>query len=304
MRSIVRNVDSEPGKEHWLFLCSDLHIGARAFRKDALIAELDEARRVGARILVNGDVFDAIDFRDKRFTPEAVDPSLLLKRDMVNAVVGMARKILRPYAHLIDFLGVGNHDLKWAKWNAVDPVEMLITLLNADLAESNDPHRIEHGGICGFYHTAFQMRFPKSVAGVGHTIYYHHGTGGGAPVTRGSINFNRAEHDVEADLFTMGHLHNRTSADGVRIRLAKASKKPVYHKYLSLQTASYFDNYLPSDNNDPLAFSYAEETRHAPKPMGGWFVRLVPVRDRTGTKGEGNETTWNRVEQWPAARPG
>lgn len=303
MRSIVRTVETEPGRDHWLFLCSDLHVGARAFDRGALVAELDEARRVGARILVNGDVFDAIDFRDKRFTPEAVDPALLLKRDMVNEVVGMARTLLRPYAHLIDFLGVGNHDLKWAKWNGVDPVGMLVTLLNADLAASNEPHRIEHGGICGFYHTAFAMKFANSAAGVGHTIYYHHGTGAGAPVTRGSINFNRAEHDVEADCYTMGHLHNRTSANGVRLRLARVSKKPVYHEYLSLQTASYFDNYRPNGADDALAFSYAEETRHAPKPMGGWFLRLVPTRDRPGTTARGDKTTWNRVEQWPSARP-
>ena len=290
-------IPTENRSIHWRFICSDLHIGSVNFDARRWQADMAEAVKVGARVLVNGDVFDAIDFRDKRFDPSVLVPELKGEKDLQGAVVRLAYEYFRPYAGFIDVLGIGNHEEKWINWNASDPVARLIERLNADLQANSLEHRIRHGGVSGFIRSAFRFgeRDEKGrVPGTKHDLLYFHGSGGDSPVTRGSINMYRKEHQFSFDAVTMGHDHNRGFIDSVEIGLSPRGHL-VPRERKCIRTGSYYQNYKRTTQTNPLDYSYAERFHASPKPLGGMFLRLRPVREHVG-KGP-HRTVINRVEQ-------
>jgi hypothetical protein len=56
--------------------------------------------------------------------------------------------------------------------------------------------------------------FVEGGAKISYRIKYFHGSGGGGPVTKGTIQFNRMSTMVEgADLIWMGHVHEDHELD-------------------------------------------------------------------------------------------
>lgn len=287
-------IDCEPGSEHWRFICSDLHIGSPSFDAKRWQRDMEAAKRVGARTLCNGDVFDAIDFRDKRFDASVLLPELRGEKDLQGAVVRLAAKLFGPYAGLIDVIGIGNHEEKWIGWNANDPVARLIERLNSDLERDGSEHRIRHGGIAGYIKTVFRFSsYEGRSPSVSHDLLYMHGSGGDSPVTRGAIDFYRKETQFLFDAVTMGHKHHRTFSDGVVIGVS-ATGRLFFKERKAIQTGSYYVNYRRTTQAHPLAYSYAESKHHAPKPHGGMFLRLRPVRHTTTDK---PRSTYYEVQQ-------
>ena len=92
-------------------LMSDLHIGARNVDYGLIKEELEEAKSLGDRILINGDVFDMILVQDKkRFRQDVLHPRIAGKSDTINAAVEWGAELLSPYADMIDMVGIGNHE--------------------------------------------------------------------------------------------------------------------------------------------------------------------------------------------------
>lgn len=284
-----------------LFLMSDLHIGHVACKKRLIAQELEAARSRGARVLINGDVFDAINPKDKRFALSQIDPSIRGRDDQAEAVVRLAETLLGPYADLIDFVGVGNHEEAWLRRGASELVTRLIERLNSRLGESGAAHRIRHGGIAGFVRTYLitdkpgtaptQGGAPRTVS---HTLCYHHGSGGDAPVTKGQIEFSRKVAAVVCDAYWMGHKHNKTFTEDCILDLS-ARNLIRYRKRLSIQTASYLENWRRTDQSDPLGYTYAESANAPPKPLGGLWLTLTPRSE--SSRATGRRVTRDWVEQ-------
>jgi UDP-2,3-diacylglucosamine pyrophosphatase LpxH len=285
--TITTERPTAPDQVFWRFLASDLHLGSPHVDLKRLKTDLDAAAARNAKILLNGDVFDAIDHRDKRSSPAAVVPELRGRVDLINATVDYAFGILKPYAHLIAIVGIGNHEFKWIKWNSADPARLLVERLNAHLAAEGHENRVRHGSNNGFWRTRFEE---PSGGNVQHDLYYFHGSGGDSPVTKGSIDVNRKETQFYFDAVTFGHKHNKMFIDGVGIYLS-AKGIPRTRERKAIQTGSYYSNYSCSD--DPLSISYAEEFHAAPKPKGGVFLGLIPERGR----GKGNGSSFRHVRQ-------
>ena len=270
-------VKSEEGQPHYRLLCSDYHIGSANANHDLIVKDLATIKKWGGKALVNGDVFDAICPTDKRYDAGVLHPSLRGKKDLAKAIVDLAYELISPYAECIDIMGIGNHEEAWIKYNHGDPVRQLIEKLNADKGVS-----ITHGGFWGYINTVFDVMVPKRgcVAHPRHRICYLHGTGGDSPVTKGTIDFNRKARNWDFDCLTFGHKHNNlSSVDAV----AEVSDGGKYYerRQLMLQTASYYRNYRQLGKGEELDQSYAASKGHPPKPMGGTFLTLRPVRDET-----------------------
>lgn len=94
-----------------VWLMSDLHLGASNVDYDRINQELADAKSRNSRILINGDLMDLILPKDhKRYVPDVLLDEIAGRRDVLNASVKFAVKILKPYAHLIDMIGMGNHE--------------------------------------------------------------------------------------------------------------------------------------------------------------------------------------------------
>jgi hypothetical protein len=270
---------SEPGKNHWRFICSDLHVESPQFELPRFKRDMDAAKRVGARILINGDVFDAIPPSDKRWTPSCVRASIRDADDQFDAAVAYVAGILEPYADCIDVCGIGNHERSWIKRHHADPVAGVISRLNATLGTQGSQHRVRHGGVAGYILSKF--RFPRSKAGnwgLNHELFYLHGSGGESPVTKGTIDIARKAPNFDCDAITFGHKHNRLFVDDVRICITKSGKMKR-REVKALPTGSYVNNWSVTPQDKPLSYNYAEDWGSAPKPMGGMFLVMTPGRD-------------------------
>lgn len=267
---------------------SDLHIGANNVDHDWIKRELEDAREHGDRILLNGDIFDLILPVDhKRFQPDALHPRLRGRRDILNAALEWGAELLSPYTDLIDMIGIGNHETAVEKHHTMDVVLMLVDKLNS---HAKDGHVVHYGGYTGYVCYQLARTFRKS-GGPGDcrrlVIYYHHGSGGSAPVTKGMIDLTRKAAWVDSDVIWLGHKHNRISdMSGLRLRCPQAGETPIVDQQVGVMTGAYMTNYSGQTQADVKSRGrrapYSADLGLAPQYKGGarLFVRL----DREGRK--------------------
>jgi hypothetical protein len=98
-----------------------------------------------------------------------------------------------------------------------------------------------------------------------HKLWYHHGYGGGGPVTRGVIDFSRYLVDTDADVVHAGHIHQRTLVEATRQRLSANGVARVKPLHL-VRSASY--------KQESLTDGWAVEKGMSSRPLGGWWMRL------------------------------
>lgn len=258
---------SELGQPHFRLLMSDLHLGSANADHDAIVADLSRAKDIGARVLVNGDVFDAIGPKDRRFDLTVLHPSVQRKKDLAGAIVDMAFGLLSPFADIIDVMGIGNHEESWINYSYNDPVRQVIGRLN------EMGGRIHHGSFWGYINTSFKLEGTRKRPR--HKLLYLHGTGGDSPVTKGTIDFNRKGRNWSYDALTFGHKHNYVCTIE---QVADVSERGRYseRRQLNLQTGSYYRNYRELRDDEVLDQSYAASKGHPPKPIGGIFLSMVP----------------------------
>jgi hypothetical protein len=290
------------GTEVGFTLMSDLHIGAPHVDYRLIKQELAKAIDKGDRILINGDVIDAILPKDhKRFDPDALHPRLQGRRDVLNEEIAWAVELLAPAAHLIDMIGVGNHEDAVAQWHALDPLSAIIGLLNQKLRERKKhcDHVIHYGGWTGFVDYRFRRlnlngeprcpggpekgrskpRQRGASDGVRWVVWFHHGSGGAAPVTKGTIDFARKAAFITADLLWMGHKHNRIMDDVQRISCPQSGDDLVIRDVRHVMTGAYMQTYVgqsqESIQRHGCKTNYAAKKGLGAQGMGGARVVLT-----------------------------
>jgi len=217
-------------------LLSDLHLGCSYTDTKAIKRELDLALKNDDRILINGDLFDLILPSDhKRYQAHVVAEQFRGAPDVINKVVDFATDFLAPYAHLIDVVGVGNHDDQ-TKYISIDPVLWTINNLNQRLLntrkQSEPFHQIFYGGYCGF--VVYKLKSQLF------SIYYHHGFGGGTSLSGAAGDLNKLLAQVEGvDLMWLGHKHQKVASHVSRIRPATKGDHPAVQEIHYVRTGAY-----------------------------------------------------------------
>lgn len=285
---------AELNQPFFRLLCSDMHIGSACADHDSIVSQLQQAKDIGARVIINGDLFDAIGPKDRRFDLTVLHPSVAREKDLAKAIVSLALELLMPYRDSIDVIGVGNHEETWINYGYNDPVRRVLEELNRAGGKA------KHGSFWGYINTSFVVpgyrRRPK------HKLLYLHGTGGDSPVTKGTIDFNRKGRNWVYDCLTFGHKHNLVCAVD---QIADVSPKGRYieRKQLNLQTGSYYRNYRQLNDKEVLDQSYAARSAHPPKPIGGVFLCIRPRLDAiTGDLGVDQSFSSEVVVPWSKAR--
>jgi hypothetical protein len=99
---------------------------------------------------------------------------------------------------------------------------------------------------------------------------YYHGSGGGGPVTKGTIQFNRMATMVEgADAVWMGHVHESTELTYTVERLDRHNKVKL-KDILMIRTPSYKEEYNEGQGG------WHVERGAPPKPLGGRWLVITP----------------------------
>lgn len=265
---------------------SDIHLGAGSCDKAGLKRFLQECVDTNRRIIVGGDLLDAIfPIGDRRYQPDMLDPALHGINNPLDDVIDMAVELLKPVAHLTEIISVGNHEQTIIKYHSTDPIRRIVEALNQYLKVNGSDHVIEHGSWGGF----LQYRLYDRETAEGHkqhtlpcNIYYTHGAGGSAPVSKGVIDFNRWQVNHEGfHFYVVGHNHNLNATGEIKFRAPNLGENLEMYTYQTrlVRSASWAGR--PFRTN-PSNIGWAEMKEFQPQPTGSGICkfRVITVDGR------------------------
>lgn len=241
------------GWERWFLVLADVHWDNPHCRRDIFKRHLDQAKERNAQIFVFGDFFCAM---QGKYDPRASKADLRAEHQVNNyldALVDTAAEYLKPYRENIALLCPGNHETSVLKRQESNLTQRLGKALDASV-----------GGYSGF------VRFLMSRGESGRTsrsMYYHHGHGGGGPVTKGTIqSARRAAMLGDCDYVVSGHIHEQWLMNIPQLRLTTSGNIETVNQY-HVCTATYKDEFT-------LDGGFHVEGGRPPKPLGGWWLRM------------------------------
>ena len=259
-----------------LCLMSDLHLDAKQHNRNLLISDLEAAKKLGARISINGDSFDGILPSDmKRFHP-GVATTDMARDDLINQMVRMGVEVLSPYADLIDMISPGNHERSILKYHHLDVTSMLIYGLNVQRTPGLPP--IHQGSYRGFQKYLFKLS-NKNLWRDNLVIFRHHGRGGSAPVTGGALDLNRIRQDFDADLYWLGHKHQNIARAFTRVSLNRKGTIKV-RKQRAIMSAGYTKQLQEESPNDYGDIGDFGETFYQVSEAGAQWVMAKIVQGK------------------------
>jgi len=232
-----------------ILFISDIHFDSEHCDRNLLTKHLRYCQQNNIDVFVLGDLFDCMGGKyDKRTNKEDIRPEYQ-KRDYFNVIVEDATEYLRKF-DCVKFISEGNHETSVRRRHEIDLTRMICQNLN-----------IQNGAYRGFI-TVNTRR--EGGDGKKFVLYYSHGHGGGAPVTKGVIQTNRRSDSIDADLYLSGHLHTDFNISRHKWVVDKNNniiKKSIKH----LQLGTYLQSLS----------QYADEREHTPSSSGGWLVKFL-----------------------------
>lgn len=253
------------GDEQRVLLQSDVHWDNPHCDRALFHDHLKQARAHDAPVIDNGDFFCAMQGKwDKRANKNDLRPEHQTAR-YLDALVATGAEDLEPYRDLLTVRGQGNHERSILKRHETHLTERLVERLRAKGGT------VYTGGYSGFI--IFSVTYEQGRRRP-YKMFYHHGWGGGGPVTRGVIQTNRqAVYLADADFVWTGHTHDAWQVPIARIRLNQDCTSIEHTRQTHLRTAGYKEEYVNGYDG------WHVERGGPPKPVGAaWLVFRFPKR--------------------------
>jgi len=261
MKSVhtIKTKSSETNFQQKVLLISDVHWDNPKSDWDLLRKHLDEAKEKNAKILFNGDTFCLMQGKyDPRSAKSDIRPEHNVNR-YLDAIVETAVEFFKPYADNIELFGYGNHEANIVHRQETDVLQRFVNILNHEAGT-----KIALGGYGGW--VIFQHQIGTSTKG--YKIKYFHGSGGGAPVTKGNIQHNRMSTFVQgADLIWQGHVHNDYETT-YQIEYLDNNNRVRQKPVLMVRTSTYKEEYKKGLSG------WHVERGAPPKPLGGRWLDI------------------------------
>ena len=185
--------------EQWILLTADRHHDSKHSNLKMQTRHHKQARERKAIIFDFGDLYDAMQGK-KDFRGTKNDLKDDLKRtDYFNALIESGVNFWQKDKDMLKFICYGNHETAIIKHNEVDILKLMVDKLNSQGAD------ITLAGYQGW----IKLNFDGNLTGrQSLKIWYTHGSGGSAPVTKGTIKTNRRNAMIDgADIIISGHIH-------------------------------------------------------------------------------------------------
>jgi hypothetical protein len=132
-------------------LLSDVHFDHPYCDRKMFFRLMDQAKAKNAKVFFNGDFFCMMQARgDKRGAKNSVRPEHQ-GANYFDLVINEAAELLKPYAENIELLGDGNHETAIQKWNEINPLDRLASIIKYETG-----HQIHRAGYHGFIKTRIQ----------------------------------------------------------------------------------------------------------------------------------------------------
>lgn len=256
--AIVSMEGIKTGWEQSFLLRSDTHGDNPHSNTLMELRHLKEAKKIGAGIIDTGDMFDAMQGKSDRRSSKSDLKEVLKKSDYLNQLVEHHAARYKPYVDNWVSLGYGNHET-----SVINNVEYdLIKGLAREL-ELMTGVKIPVLGYTGF----IVFRFKSNNTRFRKILWYTHGHGGGAPVTKGMIQANRQQVLIDGvDILMSGHDHNSWVDDFCKIQVSNTGK--IERKdMLYVKIPSYKDAWGTGKNGWDVE-------KGSPKPIGAYWLKF------------------------------
>ena len=261
---LVVRATVEPGEPIRFLLRSDAHHDSIHTDRTLEEKHLREALGTDAYIVDFGDLFDAMQGRfDPRRGPDRRDlrPEYW-EGHYLDRLVDVAADRYGPFADRWLMMSPGNHETGVAKRHEVDLTDRLVRSLKA----GGKAERLHRGTYAGWILVRFHNARDTKKSGT-YRIYYHHGYGGGGPVTRGVIQTARMGlYLPDADLVVSGHTHDHWTMPIARARVTDGGKVRE-DRQTHVRVAGYKGEFLDGEG-------WAIERGMPPKPRGAAWLTL------------------------------
>jgi hypothetical protein len=222
----------------WVLLSADWHWDNPKTRLDLIERDLKLAQKVGAMVISAGDHFCAMQGKyDKRSSKDSIRPEHQ-DGSYLDKLVETAADFLLPYKDVMGLISVGNHETAIYNRHETCLVSRLVERLRVAGA------KCQKGSYNGW--VQFLSQYQGRARGESLRLYYHHGSGGDAPVTHGTIAMSRVSQWIDADVILSGHLHIRNMSVTAREKLTAGGSRRVYETSL-VRVSTYKDEYAPLD---------------------------------------------------------
>lgn len=243
--------------EYYALLTTDWHWDNPKTRLDLLKAHLDEAKARDADVFSFGDHFCAMQGKwDKRSSKGEIRPEHQ-HGDYLDSLVSTGADWLMPYKDILKLVSRGNHETSIRDHHETDLIERLCERIR------NNGGVARAGGYTGWVRFVLQNHTRRESK----RLWYMHGHGGGGPVTKGVIDFNRYLVNTDADILVTGHVHTKNYVQEVRNYLNDSSV-PEQRTIHCVRCSTYKDEYRDG------ASGFHVEKGRSPRPLGGWWLRL------------------------------
>jgi hypothetical protein len=248
--------------EQWVLLRSDVHHDNPKCNQELEAKHLQEAVECDAPIIDNGDLFCAMQGKwDKRADKAMLRPEHQ-GSNYFDLLVDTAAEFYRPYQKQFAVLGRGNHETAITKAHETDLTDRLASRLRA---QGSSVESSGYGGWVFFRFTPPSFhKGPKCVT----KLYHFHGTGGGGPVTRGTIQTNRiAVMTPDAQIVLTGHTHDEWQVTIPRQRISSHGVQ-YQDEQLHIRAPGYKDAWGDG------AGGWEVERMLGPKALGSSWLRF------------------------------
>lgn len=245
-------------KPRGLWLMSDLHVGASNVDYSRIRGDVAAAVRRRDRVLVNGDVFDAIVAHDPRYAPTVLHESLRHTDAPIDGAVAMAADLLTPAARagLLDYLGHGNHEAALQKRAGVNLLDALRRRIGKGC-----PAPAGYAGFATYRLTSGDRKLGRYV------VFAHHGSKAGA-----GTQLARLAEIADADLVWCGHFHQLNATGRLRVSPSACGRRVDVREVRRVMTPGYSFAYGATPEG-VAADQYASVAALPPGLLGG--VRVV-----------------------------
>lgn len=290
IKELHRNYHSLTSKEREfkILLMSDLHWDNPKCDRETLKKHLDHAKAIGAKVILNGDTFCLMQGKyDPRSNKNDIRPEHN-KANYLDVLIEDAVDWFGPYKDIITVVGYGNHETNIIKRLETDPLQRFVDLFNYT-------HKPEQRLVTGGYGGWINIRTETSSGNASKMLHYFHGSGGGGPVTKGTIQNQRKMADVEgADIIWMGHVHELYTMYQSKTYVNRSTEKPDIRNVLHVRTSTYKEEYGDG------YMGWHIERGAPPKPIGSVLLTFSYRRiNKKRKEGKPSETQFTiKPEVW------
>jgi hypothetical protein len=253
-------------EDFWILLTSDRHHDNPHCNQDLEKFHLEQAKQRNAAIIDYGDLFCAMQGAwDRRKSKSDIRPENN-KSNYLDSLVSTAADFYGPYAQNFAVIGPGNHETAITKHHETNLTERLVERLNTQNGSD-----VRLGGYTGWVMFKFwyggaddpERRCEGRV-----NLWYNHGYGGGAPVTKGTIQTARqAVYVPDAHIVCSGHTHDEWIFPIQRMRIKQSGL--IHHdEQLHIKTPGYKEEFVDGYSGWHI------ERGAPPKPNGACWLRF------------------------------